>query len=76
MRNILQGTIFDLEPDERIALLNVLIQQLNSYHKFRALSENRIAAVAELRRELKSLRIWDAAQVFFFFLFEELINWL
>lgn len=35
-----------------------------SYHKFRSLSEERISAIAELRRDLKALRAWDASQVY------------
>lgn len=62
MKILEEQSIFELEPSDRIALFKVLIQQLNSYNKFRSISEERINTLQELRRELRNLRILDAAQ--------------
>uniref|UniRef100_A0A0N5AJC7 Bromodomain adjacent to zinc finger domain protein 1A n=1 Tax=Syphacia muris TaxID=451379 RepID=A0A0N5AJC7_9BILA len=62
MQKLAQASVFDLSPEERLGILNTLVQQLLSYHKFRSLADERIAAVAEMRRDLRALRVWDAAQ--------------
>ncbi|OZC11716.1 Bromodomain protein [Onchocerca flexuosa] len=55
-------SVFDLQPYERIALFKVVIQQLLSYHKFRSTSDERIISLIDVRKELKNLRNFDAAQ--------------
>ncbi|MCP9261431.1 Bromodomain adjacent to zinc finger domain protein 1A [Dirofilaria immitis] len=61
--NILEKkSVFDLQPYERIALFKVVIQQLLSYHKFRSISDERIISLIDVRKELKNLRNFDAAQ--------------
>uniref|UniRef100_A0AAF5RW45 Bromodomain containing protein n=1 Tax=Wuchereria bancrofti TaxID=6293 RepID=A0AAF5RW45_WUCBA len=55
-------SVFDLQPYERIALFKVVIQQLLSYHKFRSTSDERIISLLDVRKELKNLRNFDAAQ--------------
>ncbi|VDK76079.1 unnamed protein product [Litomosoides sigmodontis] len=55
-------SVFDLQPYERMALFKVVIQQLLSYHKFRSISDERIISLLDLRKELKNLRSFDAAQ--------------
>ncbi|KAL3994071.1 ATP-utilizing chromatin assembly and remodelling N-terminal family protein [Acanthocheilonema viteae] len=61
--NILEKkSVFDLQPYERMALFKVVIQQLLSYHKFRSTSDERIISLLDVRKELKNLRNFDAAQ--------------
>lgn len=60
---VFQKSVFDLQPCERIALFEVVIQQLLSYHKFRSTSDERIISLLDVRKELKNLRNFDAVQV-------------
>uniref|UniRef100_A0A915BX97 WAC domain-containing protein n=1 Tax=Parascaris univalens TaxID=6257 RepID=A0A915BX97_PARUN len=62
MKTLEKKTVFDLKPSERLAIFKVLIQQLSTYNKFRALTDERIMALFDLKRELKALRNWDMNQ--------------
>lgn len=55
--------MFDISPLERLALLKVLIQQLLSYHKFRAVIEDRITSLIDMKKELNKLRNFEMNQV-------------
>ncbi|VDK43074.1 unnamed protein product [Anisakis simplex] len=62
MKTLEKASVFDLKPVERLALLKVLIHQLSTYHKFRRVTDDRIALLFEMKRELRKLQTWDMAQ--------------
>lgn len=51
-----------MEPKYRLSIIQVLIQQLLSYQKFRETIDERINSMSELRRELRILKEWDRQQ--------------
>eukprot|EP00080_Pristionchus_pacificus_P000461 PDM60481.1 athp-2 [Pristionchus pacificus] len=55
-------TIFDLMPSHRLAILQVFVDQLLSYQKFRAHHEERTTELHETRKQLKLLRSWGVSQ--------------
>ncbi|CAJ0586779.1 unnamed protein product, partial [Mesorhabditis spiculigera] len=56
------GTVFDLEPEERLDLMHLIMRQLLTYAKFRNLASEKCEDVVAQRREYKKMRCWDATQ--------------
>ncbi|GMT13560.1 hypothetical protein PFISCL1PPCAC_4857 [Pristionchus fissidentatus] len=55
-------TIFDLSPSHRLAVLQVFVDELLSYQKFRTYHEERATELTETKKQLKMLRSWATAQ--------------
>ncbi|GMR34319.1 hypothetical protein PMAYCL1PPCAC_04514 [Pristionchus mayeri] len=62
MEQLLTETVFDLMPSHRLAILQVFVDQLLGYQKYRKYHEDRTAELHETRKQLKMLRSWAAAQ--------------
>lgn len=69
-----EDSIFKLDSKQRLRILNVFVQQLMSYHKFRAFSEDKISILTDLRKELKNLRNFDINQVSCFSILSVLLH--
>ncbi|GMT08418.1 hypothetical protein PENTCL1PPCAC_30592, partial [Pristionchus entomophagus] len=55
-------TIFDLMPSHRLAIIQVFIDQLLGYQKFRTYHDERTIELHETRKQLKMLRSWASSQ--------------
>ncbi|CAI4232066.1 unnamed protein product [Auanema sp. JU1783] len=64
MEKLKTGSVFDLNPKERLDLMQMVISQLLTYHKFRTLQDERISQLYDTKREWKKLRTWDQTQEF------------
>ncbi|CAB3405396.1 unnamed protein product [Caenorhabditis bovis] len=55
-------TVFDMEPHERLIIMKTIILQLLTYAKFRNFIEQKQNQMFEKRKDIKKLKLWDAAQ--------------
>ncbi|CAJ0914464.1 unnamed protein product, partial [Mesorhabditis belari] len=62
IRKLEVSTVFDLEPEERLDLLHVIIQQLLTYAKIRNHATERVEEICTQRIELRKLKNWDTKQ--------------
>lgn len=54
--------MYELKPEERLAILNVLTKQLLTYASYRESFEQRMAKLQEVKKEIKQLKNWDNVQ--------------